>query len=551
VTIASAAHTAAPSFLVATVLRPSGEADNSSHAQFASELSELSDAADSNKGEGSAASAVTPDPHLAGTKSEQAKPSLQQAALVLPAAAADQHLTLAQIISTLPTTVTRRADILRPTLPAGISKPQPANQPVAQKVTATPTPTQFSSELSELSAPAGSPGREGEATNNATPYGQLAETVHAQSKPPEQQLPLVSLGPTANQQIALAQTVVTLPKTVTRPAESLRPTPPAGTSKRQVSSRTVDQKASAATTSAETLTVPVTPLPEIAATVTAVTDDPNNGESDIPLKATAPQTAPEQAQDSALPTVTPAAGTGEPTQEMAFATRVQPAQNSDRSTLPAEMASASAVASASKKMAPAAEDVDTAPAGTHAVLAATTNAIERDTQPATTSAPAAQATPAAHRTEAPALPADNIAKPSAPLKDISLQVNQPGKEPVDVRVVQQGSEVRVSVHSGDISLNSGLRQNLPELQSRLEETGYRSEMWRPGAAAAPVTAAPSAQASTNHSRGGDGQPQQQGGSQQEGGRRNPNQSNQPRWVEEMESSLGGEKSSGGFYGFSR
>jgi hypothetical protein len=142
-------------------------------------------------------------------------------------------------------------------------------------------------------------------------------------------------------------------------------------------------------------------------------------------------------------------------------------------------------------------------------------------------------------------------RPSAPLKDISLQINQPGKEPVDVRVVQQGGEVRVAVHSSDVTLNSGLRQGLSELQGRLEETGYRSEMWRPGVSAAPVAAATSAHTSANYSRGGDGQPQQQGGSQQDSGRRNPNQSNQPRWVEELESSLGaGETSTGGFHGFS-
>jgi hypothetical protein len=213
------------------------------------------------------------------------------------------------------------------------------------------------------------------------------------------------------------------------------------------------------------------------------------------------------------------------------------------------MASASAVASATKKVVPAADGVEAAPAQPHAVLTATTAAIERDAQPAAASAPAVQGAPIAHQAAAAASPAENAAKPSAPLKNISLQVNQPGKEPVDVRVVQQGSEVRVSVHSGDASLNSGLRQGLSELQSRLEETGYRSEMWRPGAATTPVTATPSAQASTNQSRSGDGQPQQ-GGSQQESGRRNQNQSNQPRWVEEMESNLGGEKSSGGFYGIS-
>jgi len=298
----------------------------------------------------------------------------------------------------------------------------------------------------------------------------------------------------------------------------------------------------------DSMTVPVAPVAETTATL-AATDDLNTDECGIPLKAAAPHGAPEQTPESAPPAVTPAPGPGHATQEMAFATRVQPAQNSDRSTLPAEMASASAVASASKKIVPAADSVEAAPAEAHAVLIATTAAIERDTQPATAPAPAAQGTPLAQQTEAAASPAESAAKPSAPLQDISLQVNQPGNEPVDVRVVQQGNEVRVSVHSSDASLNSGLRQGLSELQSRLEETGYRSEMWRPGASIAPVTAAPSAQASNNHSRGGDGQPQQ-GGPQQESGRRNPNQSNQPRWVEELESSLGGENSSGGVYGFS-
>ena len=162
----------------------------------------------------------------------------------------------------------------------------------------------------------------------------------------------------------------------------------------------------------------------------------------------------------------------------------------------------------------------------------------------------AHATPAAPRAEAPATLPESVSRPSTPLKDISLQLNQPGNERVDVRVVQQGSEVRVTVHTGDAGLNSSLRQGLSELQGRLEETGYRSEMWRPGTAAAPAASAASPQASANHSRGGDGQPQQQGGSQQEGGRRNPHSSNQPRWAEELESSFAaGEQSTGGFYGF--
>ena len=145
--------------------------------------------------------------------------------------------------------------------------------------------------------------------------------------------------------------------------------------------------------------------------------------------------------------------------------------------------------------------------------------------------------------------AESSPKAATPLKDISLQVSQPGSEPVAVRVVQEGSQVHVSVHSGDATLNSGLRQGLSELQSRLEENGYRSEMWKPTPAVAAPTPPSTAPESNNHSRGGD-QPSHQGGSQQESGRRNQNQSNQPRWVEALEDSTAGEKTSGGFYGFS-
>jgi hypothetical protein len=205
------------------------------------------------------------------------------------------------------------------------------------------------------------------------------------------------------------------------------------------------------------------------------------------------------------------------------------------------MASAAALASANKKIV-AAETGTTSPEGAQTLL---TNPNAGPEPSLTSAAPAAAAAP---KTAAPEPPAESLPKATAPLKDISLQVTQAGKESVDVRVVQQGGEVHVSVHSGDAALTSGLRQGLSELQSRLEENGYRSEMWKPGTSSAPV-AAPSPQSSNNNqSRSGDGQ-SQQGGSQQDSGRRNQNQSNQPRWVEELKSSIsGGEQSSGGFYG---
>ena len=293
------------------------------------------------------------------------------------------------------------------------------------------------------------------------------------------------------------------------------------------------------------------PSPEIAATLAAVTDDPTCVDGpEAPVEAPAPHSAPANAAQPA-PTVTAAAGAPQAGQEMAFAARVQPIQSADQTALPAEMASTAAVASASKKIVAAADDETATPADAQGLLAPTTTAVDRSAEPTRAPSPAAPlAAGAAHHAEAPTSPADSLPKASAPLKDISLQVSQPGKERVDVRVVQQGSEVHVSVHSGDASLNSGLRQGLSDLQSRLEENGYRAEMWRPAGSAAPLTPTPGAHAAPGQSRGGDAQPQS-GGSQQNGGRRNPQQSNQPRWVEELESSLtGGEKSIGGSYGVS-
>jgi hypothetical protein len=265
--------------------------------------------------------------------------------------------------------------------------------------------------------------------------------------------------------------------------------------------------------------------------------------------ASKPPVSPSDTSDVAdttgKPTVTAAAGSAGDPQQLAFAARVQPVQSVDQSTLPAEMAANAAMASASKKVPPATGDVS--PAFASAQLSTSAHTAPEPVSPAIHSAPEAAAP--TQRAEASTPLADSLPKTMAtPLKDISLQVTQAGKDPVDVRVVQQGGEVHVSVHSGDASLASGLRQGLSDLQSRLEENGYRSEMWRP-VASMPLTQTPSAQSSSNHSRGGDGQPQQ-GGSQQDSGRRNQNQSNQPRWVEELESSFtSGDKSSGDFHGF--
>jgi len=350
----------------------------------------------------------------------------------------------------------------------------------------------------------------------------------------------VSTQPLARQNVT--QTARSLPVGVASSAPVSKHTSPSQSSPRR-------QAVSDETTQAAAVAVSPEPAPPLTAMLPAATDDAAGHEAlAVPLQTAVPHGDLGEAAEAPTPNVT-AAGPVQHPQEMAFAARIQPVQSVDQSALPAELAAAAAVASANKKAVAAVDGLSASPADAHELPAATTVPLERNGEPVSQSSQAAPAPAASHRTEDPVPLAESQPKVSAPLRDISLQVTQAGRERVDVRVVQQGGEVHVSVHSGDANLTGGLRQGLSELQGRLEENGYRSEMWRPGDSAPPPTPAPEAQASTNHSRGGGGQPQQ-GGSQQDSGQRNPNQSNQPRWVEELESSLdGGEKSSGGFHGF--
>jgi hypothetical protein len=53
---------------------------------------------------------------------------------------------------------------------------------------------------------------------------------------------------------------------------------------------------------------------------------------------------------------------------------------------------------------------------------------------------------------------------------------------VDVRVMERGGDLHVSVRTADNHLAGNLREGLPALSARLEESGFRSEAWRPAAA---------------------------------------------------------------------
>jgi hypothetical protein len=94
----------------------------------------------------------------------------------------------------------------------------------------------------------------------------------------------------------------------------------------------------------------------------------------------------------------------------------------------------------------------------------------------------APGTPAPHSTAAAesAVPAQPVA-PAA--RDIRIELAG-GDRRVEVRLMERAGKVHVAVRTPDAQLAGALRENLPSLSARLEQTGMRTESWHPGADAA-------------------------------------------------------------------
>ena len=129
-------------------------------------------------------------------------------------------------------------------------------------------------------------------------------------------------------------------------------------------------------------------------------------------------------------------------------------------------------------------------------------------------------------------------KSTGPLKELSLEVSNQNQERVEVRMVERGGELHVAVRTGNADLAHGLREGISDLVSRLEETGFRTDTWRPVHAPAPASAASGPQQSATEFRNNSDSQSNPGWSQQQSrGQRDHQQSNRPSWVEELEGSL--------------
>jgi len=137
--------------------------------------------------------------------------------------------------------------------------------------------------------------------------------------------------------------------------------------------------------------------------------------------------------------------------------------------------------------------------------------------------------------------ADDRPKAAQPVKQISLQLTPSGNasdQKVQVQLMHQAGELRVAVHTGDSDLAHGLRERLSDLVSRLQETGYHTETWRPVDSPAALGAASEARSASGDTRDGDSQPQP-GWSQQQSQEQQHDESDRPRWVQELELNMTG------------
>jgi len=126
------------------------------------------------------------------------------------------------------------------------------------------------------------------------------------------------------------------------------------------------------------------------------------------------------------------------------------------------------------------------------------------------------------------------ASPPASSHDIRVQVPDNKGGSTQVRFVESGGEVRVSVRTADEGLAQNLRTHLNDLTQKLSDGGTPAEIWKPASSAA----------SAQNDQQQQGQPDGRGsGGQGSGGQggQQDRQQKRPAWLEEMEASLHGEQ----------
>ena len=208
----------------------------------------------------------------------------------------------------------------------------------------------------------------------------------------------------------------------------------------------------------------------------------------------------------------PAAGVAFPRPQMPPIVPGAPAAEAPSSTVPAERSAPIPHISSRQ---PRPTDTDFAavsvPTTEHAAalhVAGVVPAPEQEIEPETTrSAPE----------PAPAATVESLShdalKPPAAIRSLEFQLDS-NQGRVAIRLADRAGDVKVDVRTADNRLASALRGELPELAARIEQSGYRAEMWHPSASSDPERGRPVESAAwagdfQNSSHGGHGNGQEQ------------------------------------------
>ena len=159
-------------------------------------------------------------------------------------------------------------------------------------------------------------------------------------------------------------------------------------------------------------------------------------------------------------------------------------------------------------------------------------------RPETASQASPAPAPAAPQQATPSAQMDRIIEPPAapPTSNHDIRVRVPDNNggSTQVRFVESGGEVRVSVRTADEGLAQNLRTHLNDLTQRLSDGGMPAEIWKP---APNTTSSQNDQQQPNRDgRGSSGQ-----GSSSGQGEQQDRQQNRPAWLQEMEASLHSEQ----------
>jgi hypothetical protein len=126
-------------------------------------------------------------------------------------------------------------------------------------------------------------------------------------------------------------------------------------------------------------------------------------------------------------------------------------------------------------------------------------------------------------------PADPPAGRTAePVRNVHMQLVSDDNRRVDVRLIDRGGELHVSVKSADPALTQNLQDHLPDLTARLDKQHMQSEVWVPKAA----EPAKADRGSTNGSLSDSNGRSYSGNSE---GRKDGRQQGKPDWVDALES----------------